>query len=139
MNNVFKHIYIFKLMTRLTYSLIEVNKNKSNVTYDNILKSVNENEKLNNNFSFDQNNYNDNYAVLACDYDENYTKKQLEKIMDYYKLDKRKKRKNECIESIILFELDDVNEEIVNRRKLMWFYIEEIKNDNYLSKFLILE
>lgn len=126
-------------MTKLTYSLIEVNKNKSNVTYDNILKSVNENEKLNNNFSFDENNYNDNYAILACDYEENYTKKDLEKIMDYYQLNKRKKRKNECIESIVLFELDNENDEIVNRRKLMWFYIEEIKSDNYLSKFLILE
>ena len=131
--------YIIKLMTKLTYSLIEVDKNKSNVTYDNILRSVNQNEKLNSNFSFDENNYNDNYAILTCDYEENYTKKELERIMDYYKLNKRKKRKNQCIEDIVLFELNDTNEELVNRRKLLWFYIEEIKNDNYLSKFLILE
>ena len=31
------------------------------------------------------------------------------------------------------------NSEVVNRRKLLWFYLEEIKNDNYLRKFLILD
>ena len=126
-------------MTKLTYSLIEVNQNKSDVTYDSILKSVNENEKLNNNFSFDEDIYNDNYAILSCDYEENYTKKELERIMDYYNLNKRKKRKNECIDDIVLFELNNINDEIVQRRKLLWFYIEEIKNDNYLKKFLILD
>ena len=28
---------------------------------------------------------------------------------------------------------------LVQRRKMMWFYIDEIANDSYLSKYLILE
>ena len=70
---------------------------------------------------------------------ENYTKKQLDLIADYYKISKRKKRKHILIEDIVAYENDMENEEIVSQRKLMWFYLEQIKCDNYLSKFLILE
>ena len=37
------------------------------------------------------------------------------------------------------FELDNENCEVVETRKRLWFYVNEIKNDNYLSKFIILE
>ena len=60
-------------------------------------------------------------------------------IADYYSLSKRKKRKHELIENIVDFENNIDNMEIVEKRKLLWFYIEEIKNDNYLNKFLILD
>ena len=73
------------------------------------------------------------------DYNENYTKKQLDRIADYYQIPKRKKKKAELVEEIVIFENDLSNYEIAERRKLLWFYMEEIKNDNYLSKFLILD
>ena len=78
------------------------------------------------------------YMLLNCEYEE-YLKKELDKIADYYQLSKRKKRKEELIQDIVLFEMDEFNSELVNKRKLLWFYMEELKNDNYLRKFLILD
>ena len=79
----------------------------------------------------------DGYIALELDYNENYNKKDLEKIADYYSISKRKKRKADLVQDIVLFELDPINSDITNRRKTMWFYLQEIMNDNYLSKFLI--
>jgi hypothetical protein len=47
-----------------------------------------------------------------------------------------KKNKEECIDDIIEFELNPENEFIVDHRKTMWFYLEELENDEYLSKFI---
>ena len=63
----------------------------------------------------------------------------MERIADYYEISKRKKRKDKLAEDIVIFEKDPANVEIVYRRKRLWSYIEEIKCDNYLSKFLILD
>ena len=81
----------------------------------------------------------DEYIALEIDYNENYKKKELERIADYYEISKRKKRKQKLIEDIVIFEKDESNKEITERRKLLWYYMEEINNDNYLSKFLILD
>ncbi len=120
----------------ISFSLVDANINEkveTNVTYENLLDKVNkESEDLH------VEDYNmDDYIALELDYNENYTKKELEKIADYYEISKRKKKKADLIEEIVLFEKDLTNEEIVTRRKTMWFYIQEIMNDNYLSKFLI--
>ena len=40
---------------------------------------------------------------------------------------------------IVIFEKAEENVGLVQRRKMMWFYIDEISNDSYLSKYLILE
>jgi len=123
----------------LTYSLIDANiseKKETNVTYENLLKKVDEETVTFFNNETDYTNM-DGYIALELDYNENYTKKDLEKIAEYYSISKRKKRKADLVEEIVLFELDPVNFEITNRRKTMWFYMEEIMNDNYLSKFLI--
>ena len=81
----------------------------------------------------------DEYIALEIDYNENYKKKELERIADYYEISKRKKRKQKLIEDIVIFEKDESNKEITERRKLLRYYMEEINNDNYLSKFLILD
>ena len=60
-------------------------------------------------------------------------------IANYYDISKRKKRKAELIDDIVAFEIDNENCELVEQRKRLWFYLNEIKNDNYLSKFIILE
>ena len=73
------------------------------------------------------------------DYMDNYTRKELDRIADYYDISKRKKKKLQLVEEIVAFENDFLNDEIVNQRKLLWFYVEQIKCDNYLSKFLILD
>ena len=78
------------------------------------------------------------FAILTYEYEE-YKKKELELIADYYSISKRKKKKDELIQDIVIFELDPINIEITQRRKTLWFYMEEIKSDNYLRKYLILD
>ena len=127
----------------LSYSLIEKSENDEekgeNVTYENLLKKVNKDaETITLQTSLSEFDMSD-YVAAELDFRENYTKKQLEKIADYYQISKRKKRKNELIEEIVIFEKDVSNYNITERRKTLWFYMSEIKNDNYLSKFLILD
>ena len=127
----------------LSYSLIEKSENDEekgeNVTYENLLKKVNKDaETITLQTSISEFDMSD-YVAAELDFRENYTKKQLDKIADYYQISKRKKRKNELIEEIVIFEKDISNYNITERRKTLWFYMSEIKNDNYLSKFLILD
>tara|TARA_Y100000389_G_scaffold66587_1_gene62739 strand:- start:8856 stop:9242 length:387 start_codon:yes stop_codon:yes gene_type:complete len=123
----------------MSYSLNETNKNTDNsVTYESLMEQVNaESCKL------DDSNMDyltiDDYVASEIDYDSNYTKKQLEFICGYYGISKRKKKKQDLVEEIVIFEKESTNYDIVQRRKTMWFYIEEISSDSFLSKFLILE
>lgn len=71
------------------------------------------------------------------DYDENYLKKDLVHIMNYYELSTRKKKKFEIIDDIIEFESQPENYFVVEHRKTLWYYLEELENDHYLSKFII--
>jgi hypothetical protein len=81
----------------------------------------------------------DDYIATELDYQTNYIKKDLERIADYYEISKRKKRKDQLVEDIVLFEKDPVNIQKVYQRKKLWRYIEEIKKDKYLRQFLILD
>ena len=117
-------------------------KQKTDVTYEDLVDEVNsESEKKE--VSYMENMWDDNLAnefmTQQFYYDDNYTVKELHHIANYYDISKRKKKKAELIDDIIAFELDNENNEIVETRKRLWFYLNEIKNDNYLSKFIILE
>lgn len=86
----------------------------------------------------------DKIIAFKLDYITNYTVQDLKKILDFYITHKDgalikigKKKKNELIESIVDFELDNNNMELVCKRKRLWFYVKEIKNDKYLSKYII--
>ena len=120
----------------VNYKISETNQDV-NVEYNEILNLVNDMDS--NKLYEEDEDYSGEYAAYIYEYDCNYTKKELDKIADYYEITKRKKRKMELIEDIVLFELDEHNDEIVNKRKLMWFYFEQLKNDKYLKKFLILD
>ena len=124
----------------LSYSLIEKNNLINPITYQDLLKQVDEDAEKTTHLDNADTNFNmDEYIALEIDYNENYKKKELERIADYYEISKRKKRKQKLIEDIVIFEKDESNKEITERRKLLWYYMEEINNDNYLSKFLILD
>ena len=122
------------------FSLVDADissKKETSVTYDDLLEQVNSKAE-----SIPQNDmdlYSDLYFAEVLDYKDNYTKKQLEFIAGYYDIKTRKKKKEELAEEIVLFEKADENAGLVQRRKMMWFYIDEIANDSYLSKYLILE
>ena len=112
------------------YSLEEPLRLNQNITYNELLREVDLME-ITSDIQID------NYTAREIYYSTNYTKKDLDRIADYYELSKRKKRKDELIQDIILFEQEPDNIEIVYRRKKLWAYIQEIKDDKYLRKFLI--
>ena len=83
----------------------------------------------------------DDMYTEMVNYDMNYTLKQLLFICDYYGLMKdvrtNKMKKQDVIEQILLFENNMENYEVVIRRKELWFYINELKNDKMMKKFVI--
>jgi len=87
--------------------------------------------------SYDGNIMDDNDILcLKMDYEINYLKKDLIHIMRYYNLSIRKKNKGNCIDDIIEFEMQPENEFVVEHRKMLWMYLEELQNDEYLSNFI---
>ena len=74
-------------------------------------------------------------------YDTNYNVKQLLLICDYYKISKllraQKSNKDDIIRSLVFFEHNPSNYEIVLKRKQMWFCINELKNDKFMKKYVL--
>jgi hypothetical protein len=129
----------------LKYEILEnINKNK-------ILENINKNEIndidniLNNENFFNDKEFHDqfqffeqdNLMALHIDYFENYTVKMLQHIANYYKIPRSRLKKEELIQLIIQFENEPENSNKVCNRKRMWYYMNELKNDPYFSKFLI--
>ena len=131
---------IHNLEIKLNHANI-INKKETNVTYEQLMEDVNKESEKKESLSYS--NWNDDmtieYMNKQIEYSENYTVKDLHHIANYYEISKRKKKKMELIEDIIAFELDYENASIVEQRKRMWFYFNEIKNDSYLSKFIMLD
>ena len=128
----------------ISYKLGEIEKESIN---EDFFKLYNELDKI---VLDDYDEYNKDDTILdkimasKLDYNTNYTVQDLKKILDFYithtdgalsKIGKRKK--DELIESIVDFELDNNNMELVCKRKRLWFYVKEIKSDKYLSKYII--
>ncbi len=83
----------------------------------------------------------DMHYSKEIDYDMNYTVNQLLLICDFYDLVKelklKKCNKQTIIQVLVNFENNIKNEEIVSKRKLFWFYINELKNDKFMKKFIL--
>lgn len=117
------------------YSVKEINNKNESVEKNEIINIIDERlKKIQETIKDDSF---DRLLTMQLFYDENYTKKQLETIAHYYSLSTRKKRKTDMIQDIILFENDPTNETITNKRKLMWFYLNELNNDRFLKKYII--
>jgi len=75
-------------------------------------------------------------------YELNFTIKQLLVICDYYGLTKQTKnarglKKNDIITLIMMFEKNAENIDIVMKRKELWFYLDALKSDKNMKKFVI--
>lgn len=74
-------------------------------------------------------------------YHENYTLKELLLICEYYgfakDLKNNKCNKEQVINFLVSFESDINNSDIVFKRQNMWFYINELKNDKFMKKFVL--
>ena len=122
-----------------------MNNNICYKIYENDNDNDNENidiEHLINDIKISINNENKNDHILALqtDYNSNYNVKQLKLIFNYYNIENKKRiqKKQDLINMIIDFELNNENINIVNRRKQLWFYIEQLKQDNYFNKFILI-
>ena len=119
-------------------------KKDEEITYEELLKNVDAMDIPSDNsyespYEYMDYGYEDECFAVELNYQTNYTKKQLERIADYYEISKRKKNKQQLVDSIVIFESSDNNFGKVLQRKKLWMYIKEIKADKYLSKFLILD
>jgi hypothetical protein len=129
----------------LQYYLQENKKNNDQVSYEDVLQQVDTLDEalpdLEIEYIYEEETIlgMDDYLASELDYQTNYIKKDLERIADYYEISKRKKRKDELVEVIVLFEKDPINIQKVYQRKKLWKYMEEIKKDKYLRQFLILD
>jgi hypothetical protein len=74
-------------------------------------------------------------------YNVNFTIKQLLVICDYYGLSKKlkpnKNNKEYIVNALVLFEKDYANQEIVFKRRNMWYFMAELKNDKFMKKYII--
>jgi hypothetical protein len=128
-----------------------INNNDTNITF--FFDEINENE-----INKDENNDFDIYLLLQnvdntlihnsdifisniINYRVNFTVKELITICDFYGIAKEIKinkcKKEEIILFLVQFEEEESNIEIVNKRKLMWYYINELKKNTFMKKFIL--
>lgn len=74
--------------------------------------------------------------VWTVELSTNYTVQGLSRIMEYYGLSRRKLKKDEMVQTIVMHEGDPDNWSIVEKRRRLWQNIEELAEDPYLSKYV---
>jgi hypothetical protein len=85
--------------------------------------------------------YNEIKIPQIINYHENFTVKELIIICDYYgfakEIKSNKYNKEEIIHFLVEFENNPMNNFIVSKRQNLWFYINELKNDKFMKKYLL--
>ena len=80
-------------------------------------------------------------ASQMLHYQMTFTVKQLVVICDYYGISKEikmnKATKIEIINTLVYFENNSINEDIVLKRQNLWFYLNELKNDKIMKKYVL--
>lgn len=122
-------------------------KTETNSSNESHFSFNSENEEFNNTniFDFQDIIYNtlasDYQLSKEIDYEMNYTVNQLLLICDYYDLSKewklKKSNKQTIIQVLVNFENNPDNIEIVSKRKLYWRFMDELKNDKFMKKFIL--
>ena len=127
----------FSITDNIDKNINEIDNNK--IISDELNNILNELENNNFKISF---NYNENENIAKIiNYTLNYKLKDLYLICEYYNIIKEIKQnkcnKEEIINIIVNFENNINNSEIVFKRMNMWFYINELKNDKFMKKFVL--
>jgi len=117
----------------------EEKDNNQCLTEEELQKMINELDNVCNDNNCNDNTCFINDAILDEAYYSLLTLKELIKISQYYGLDKltKKFKKSDYVELIIGFESIHDNYDIVERRIRFWAYMNELKNDPYMKKFLL--
>ena len=81
----------------------------------------------------------DRNADLMNFYNDNYNVKELLKVCEYYGIIKEahKCKKLGLIYNILLFENNDMNYDVVLKRKQMWYYMNELKQDKFMKRHIL--
>ena len=88
-------------------------------------------------------NNDDTYDNTEIDIDQlmlfynEHNVKSLTQLLQYYGIYKQKMVKNEMIQVLALFETQEENINIVNKRIRLWRNIEELKADPFFSKYIM--
>ena len=131
-----------------------MSKNDNNNNNENVFFSLDETEyednstQLNNlleefNFEDEKNNLTsaEIMEILSFEYKTNYTVKELLLMCEYYgiakELKKNKSNKDVIIFELVTFENNPLNSEIVLKRNGMWYYMSQLKSDNFMKKYII--
>ena len=114
---------------------------EENIDIDQLMNEINSyNINLNSDIKSSINKINDLYPQYYH-YDINYTIQQLLVICDYYNIVKTNKLKKEnkinIIHKLVEFENDEKNYDTVTQRKKYWFYMNELKNDKIMKKYIL--
>jgi hypothetical protein len=125
------------------------NYNEQNIAISYYIEEIENKEKENKEINIEEfmselenSEFNDDLTVpKMINYHENFTVKELLLICDYYgfakELKTNKCNKDQIIETLVSFESDINNSDIVFKRQNMWFFINELKNDKFMKKFLL--
>lgn len=125
-----------------------LDNNEDNIDGDNNANDLKSILKEINDMQFDINSelyYNSilesDVMAKMMDYDLNYNVKQLLLICEYYGIQKQVKnnklKKQEIISFLLQFEESDENSYIVYKRKQLWYFMSELKNDKFMKKYLL--
>jgi hypothetical protein len=83
----------------------------------------------------------DLFVPHIMNYHENFTVKELLLICEYYGISRdlkaNKCNKEQIIYFLVEFESNINNSEIVCKRKNLWFYLNEVKNDKFMKKYVL--
>lgn len=117
---------------------LENNKDEEIDNLSDLLNEINNDDFIN-----QMNNFSDEevFEVLCYEYKINYTVKELLLICDYYGIAKdmksNKYSKDEIISALVQFENNPINNNIFMRRQSMWYYIDKLKNDKFMKKYVL--
>ena len=107
------------------------------VNIDNLMSEFNDIKMSQKTYNEEESD--DMYASIT-DYDENYTIKQLLQICEYYGLIKEirtaKGKRLDVIGALVMFESNSENGAKVYRRKQLWHYMNELRSDKFMKKFV---
>ena len=120
-------------MNNISYIITELNNNTDNNT-DDISHEIDNNDTNNTNIIDHNDIYNMDFLVY-----NSYTVKQLYLILQYYDICKSRMCKDEIIQTLLLFETDEDNLNIVNKRKYLWSIATQLKNDDFFSKYIVID
>lgn len=116
-------------MPNINYSILDTSRGEKQYSYKDILEEV---EII---LMIKKETREDPYINMVVEYNNLFSTSEIKKIAGYYGLN-TDKNKGILINNIIDFEKDTKNTLLVCKRKKLWAYMEEIKQDNYLKQYM---